>query len=133
MRFRAADALVAGGLSLDRVRESLPRVDAERVWVHRAPRWFRALWGRRITAVALPWGIYVHPDRLRAPLSELGPLMVHELAHIEQWRRLGPVRWLRAYLGDYLRLRRSGERHHAAYRGIGLEVEARDVSRRLTD
>lgn len=130
MRFRAGDGLLAGGLDPERVRAVLPRVDPQRVWVRPASRWFRLFWAPGITAVAMPWGIYVHPDRLRGP--GLGPLMVHELTHIEQWRRLGPWRWARAYLGDYLRHRRSGLRHHEAYLAIGLEVEARDTARALT-
>lgn len=88
------------------------------------------LWAPQITAVAMPWGIYVHPDRMSAPLEALGPLMVHELTHIQQWRRLGPLRWARVYFGDYLRGRRRGLSHHDAYRGISLEVEARDVAGR---
>ena len=81
--------------------------------------------------MALPWGIYVHPDRLRAPRGELGPLIVHELTHIEQWRRLGALGWFRSYVGGYIRNRRAGLAHHDAYRAIALEVEARDVARTL--
>lgn len=55
-------------------------------------------------------------------------LIAHELVHVEQWRRLGPVRFLREYLGDYVRARRDGLDHPAAYRAIRLEVEARTRS-----
>jgi hypothetical protein len=81
--------------------------------------------------MALPWGIYLAPRVLERPLADLGLLIVHELAHIEQWRRLGPIGWARSYLGDYLGSRRSGLRHHDAYRAVGLEVEARDTARAL--
>lgn len=131
MRFAIAEAVDAAGIDRAALAQALPRVDASRVPVWAAARWFRFFWARGITAVALPWGVYVHPDRLRAPLADLGPLMVHELTHIEQWRRMGAVGWLRSYLGDYLRERRHGQPHHAAYRAIGLEVEARGTAARL--
>ena len=79
--------------------------------------------------MAVPWGIYLDPAVAARPLAELGPLIVHELTHIDQWRRLGPIGWGRAYLGDYLRGRRGGLAHHEAYRAIGLEREARRVAR----
>lgn len=129
MRFRASEGLAAGGLTPEQVRAVLPRVDPDRVWVRPASRLFRMFWARGITAVALPWGIFVHPERLGGP--GLGPLMVHELTHIEQWRRLGPWGWARSYLGDYVRHRRAGMPHGDAYRSIGLEVEARDIARTI--
>ncbi|HSM02059.1 MAG TPA: hypothetical protein VK960_06440 [Acidimicrobiia bacterium] len=131
MRFSAAEAVDAAGMDRDLLADVLPRIDPSRVPVWAASRWFRIFWAKGITAVAMPWGIYLHPDRLDSPLDELGPLVVHELAHLDQWRRLGPLGWARAYLGDYLRGRRRGMRHHEAYRSIGLEVEARDVAGRL--
>ena len=131
-RFRAADALEAAGIPPERVRSILPRVDPHRVWVRVAPRWFMALWAPGITAVAMPWGIYVHPERLAVPIARLGTLMVHELTHIEQWRRLGPVGWAREYLGDYVAGRREGMGHSDAYRQIGLEVEARGTAHTVT-
>ncbi len=79
--------------------------------------------------MAMPWGIYVHPDRLQRP--DLGRLIVHELVHIDQWRRLGAVGWARSYMGDYFRGRRAGLKHHDAYRAIALEKEARDVASHL--
>ncbi len=100
-----------------------------RVPVYRAPWLLRLLWPRGIRAMALPWGVYLHPDVVDRPLGELGPLMVHELTHFEQWRRLGPIGWARSYLGDYLRGRRGGLGHHDAYRAVGLEREAREVAR----
>lgn len=52
-------------------------------------------------------------------------LIAHELVHVEQWRVLGPVRFLRGYLGAYVRARRAGLGHWDAYRAIPLEQEAR--------
>ncbi len=58
---------------------------------------------------------------------------MHELAHIEQWRRLRLIGWARSYLGDYLRGRRGGLDHSASYRQIGLEIEARDIAARVVN
>jgi hypothetical protein len=52
-------------------------------------------------------------------------LVAHELVHVEQWRELGVVQFLRVYLRDYLRGRRAGMTHWAAYRAISLEADAR--------
>lgn len=51
-------------------------------------------------------------------------LLRHELVHVEQWRRLGVVGFLRRYLGAYLVWRLRGHGHWDAYRRIPLEVEA---------
>lgn len=126
MSFWAQQALNAAGLDRERIAVALPLVHPSAVRVRTAPRWFRAFWARGMTAVAMPWGIYLHPDRLRRP--DIGRLIVHELTHIDQWRRLGPMGWARSYLGDYLRGRRAGLTHHEAYHAIGLEKEARDVA-----
>jgi hypothetical protein len=55
-------------------------------------------------------------------------LLAHELVHVEQWRTHGAVGFLRAYLGAYVRARRSGLGHWAAYRAIPFEAEARERS-----
>jgi hypothetical protein len=57
-------------------------------------------------------------------------LQLHELVHVEQWRRLGFLAFLRRYLGSYLRWRLRGHRHLGAYRRIPLEIEAEWRSRR---
>ncbi len=52
-------------------------------------------------------------------------LIGHELVHVEQWRRLGAVRFAVDYLGAYLRSRRAGLGHWDAYKAIPFEQEAR--------
>ena len=131
MRFRALEALTRADLDLERLTVALPTVDPATIQVHSASRVFRLFWAKGISAVAMPWGIYLHPDRLEGSAADVGRLMVHELTHIDQWRRLGAIGWARAYVGDYLRGRRSGLDHRRAYRAIGLEREARDVAARL--
>ncbi|MFP5318075.1 MAG: hypothetical protein ACLGI2_07240 [Acidimicrobiia bacterium] len=56
-------------------------------------------------------------------------LLRHEQEHVRQWRELGPLRFLRTYLGSYLRFRRLGFGHQAAYRLIPLEAEAEEAAR----
>lgn len=56
-------------------------------------------------------------------------LLLHELVHVEQWRRYGVVGFLRRYLGAYIRLRLRGYGHKEAYRRIPLEEEAERLSR----
>lgn len=51
-------------------------------------------------------------------------LLRHEEEHVRQWRELGYLHFLRQYLGAYLRWRRQGFGHVAAYRLIPLEVAA---------
>lgn len=56
-------------------------------------------------------------------------LLRHERVHVEQWRRLGVVGFLRRYVGAYLRWRLHGHGHWDAYRRIPLEIEADFLSR----
>lgn len=132
MRISAGEVLLRAGVDLDALSKDLPHVDPSRVPVWAAAGWFRLFWASWVTAVAMPWGIYLHPKRFAEDPTDLGPLMVHELAHIDQWRRLGVVRWVRAYLGGYRRSRRAGSSRRDAYLSIPLEVEARDLARRYT-
>ena len=52
-------------------------------------------------------------------------LIAHELVHVQQWRELGAARFLSRYLAAYVKGRRLGLGHWAAYRAIPFEVEAR--------
>jgi hypothetical protein len=58
-------------------------------------------------------------------------LLRHEEEHVRQWRELGYLRFLRQYLGAYVRWRRAGFGHQAAYRLIPLEVEAEEAADRF--
>jgi hypothetical protein len=57
-------------------------------------------------------------------------LLRHEREHVRQWRALGVVGFLAAYVRSYLGWRLRGYGHWAAYRRIPLEVEADWVARR---
>ena len=60
-------------------------------------------------------------------------LLAHELVHVEQYARLGAVRFLRRYLREYfanlVRLRS----HRRAYLAISLEAEARAEAARWAE
>lgn len=60
-------------------------------------------------------------------------LLRHEEEHVRQWRALGPVGFLRRYLGSYLAWRWRGYGHRAAYRLIPLEIEAYEAERRFLE
>ena len=70
-------------------------------------------------AITLP-GLIIIRRRAAADLA----LLAHEQVHLRQWRRLGPVGFLRRYLWAYLHWRLRGYGHWAAYRRIPLEIEA---------
>lgn len=129
--------LQTGNIDVARVRHHLRRVEPSRVRVSVAPSWFRLLWPKGIAAMCMAWGVYVTPEIMdryerRDRVESIGTLIAHELVHLEQWRRLGPIRHTIRYLGDYFvgRLRRL--RHWEAYRAIGLEREARYVAAVIT-
>ena len=133
----ATEMLTAGGIDPARVRHHLRRVDPDRAKVRVAPAWFRRFWGKGIAAVCMPWSIYVQPDIMRRyregdRVDTIATLIAHELTHLEQYRRLGPVRHGIRYAADYLMGRRRGLRHWDAYRAIGLEREARYVAAVIT-
>ncbi len=125
MPYPAIDALTASGIDLACVAELMPRVDPARVTVRRSARAFHAMWLPGIIAIAMPWGIYLEPATFAKPKRELGPLIVHELMHIEQYRRHGAVGHVARYLYDYVASRRRGSDHYEAYLEIRQEQEAR--------
>ena len=102
--------------------------DLDRVPIRRAPAWLTRVWGKRASAMTLPWGIYVDPRLLAGDRRMLGELLHHELVHVRQWRHMGVWGFLWRYLSEYWRGRRSGLTHHQAYLAISLEDEARRLS-----
>jgi hypothetical protein len=89
--------------------------------------------------------LVVGPAAPGASATTIGPVMVvrpaavddehllrHELEHVRQWREHGVVGFLVRYVGPYLRWRRRGYSHWAAYRRIPFEIEAEWIARRST-
>jgi len=68
---------------------------------------------------------------VRQQYADDARLLRHEEEHVRQWRELGALRFLRQYLGAYVRWRRQGFGHQAAYRLIPLEVEAEAAAERF--
>lgn len=121
--YQPSVVLKASGVSPEAACGATGLDDVDGVPIKPAPRWMKKLWRGPVAAMTLPWAIYVDPDQLRS--GDLGALIIHELVHVRQWQRLGAVRFVRAYLSDYLHARRSGLDHDAAYRNIRFEKEAR--------
>jgi len=129
----ADDLLRSAGIDPAGLRELMPRVDPAAVKVRVASPLFRRFWAKGIDAVSLPFGVFVEPSvmhrfRSGSDPERSGRLIVHELMHIEQYRRLGALRHVTQYVGDYLRGRRLRLGHWEAYRAIRLEVEAREAA-----
>jgi len=57
-------------------------------------------------------------------------LLRHELVHVRQWRRFGPLGFSARYLGSYLLWRSRRKGHRGAYLRIPMEIEADWVARR---
>jgi len=96
----------------------VPAVDRDRARIVTVPVWLPG-----ISATTLGRIVVVRRDRVSDRR-----LLAHELVHVRQWRELGAVRFVWAYLGEYAALRRSGLGHHDAYLGISFEVEARALA-----
>jgi hypothetical protein len=123
-------ALDTLGVDTNLLADVTPRVDPDRVPLRVAPPWFLRLWVKGIRAVTMPWAVYVHPDvaaQLTQPQDDddLALLMVHELMHVEQLRRLGVAPHTLQYVSDYVRGRIAGLGHWESYRRVRLEQEAR--------
>lgn len=112
--------LVAAGLPIGRVR------------IVRMPASLTKLLGSGVHAMTIGKTVFVHADHFDAVVSGGEPeLLAHELVHVRQWADRGAVRFLHAYVTDYLRLRMYGLDHRQAYRGIGIEDEAFTEARRI--
>jgi len=88
-------------------------------------RWVRLVAAPGADATTVGRTVFVRPG---AELSER--LRRHEYEHVLQYHRLGRVRFLARYLGEYLRWRLRRHGHRAAYRRISFEVRAEWRARR---
>lgn len=89
-----------------------------RAWMVVLPRWMRLLPSGGYEATTI--GRYVFLGRHD---PEPG-LLAHESVHVWQWARDGIFGFAWRYLSDYVRGRRRGLDHDAAYRAISYEQEA---------
>ncbi len=74
------------------------------------------------SGLAAPWGVYISRQ---VPEESVSQVLDHELVHIDQWRRLGRLRFVARYGCEYVTARLNGARHTEAYLQISLEQEAR--------
>ena len=118
-----------------------PQLDLPRIHVFTGPliRWWMKTFAFAATTVGR--FIVVTPDELRREADGrwwMTPrLLVHECTHVVQYQKAGMLRFLAAYLRDYVRL--MGERgwkpsaHKDAYRNLSVEVAARAAEAEYTE
>jgi hypothetical protein len=82
------------------------------------PWWLRLFLHRRTIAITLGRRIFI----AEGFASE--SLIRHELVHVRQAGQLGVMRFVWRYVAEYVRNRRRGMSHDAAYRAISFEAEA---------
>lgn len=75
--------------------------------------------------------IYFAPGAYRLDTHEGLALLAHEIAHCEQYRRLGTWRFRVQYLAGFARNLWRGKSRLQAYLDISFEIEARTVERRV--
>lgn len=73
------------------------------------------------------YNIYFAPGAYR--LDTIGglALIAHEIAHCQQYQKIGTWRFRARYLSAYFKNRLRGMDHLKAYRNIPFEIEAREV------
>src|SRR3954454_12027694 len=82
------------------------------------PWWLRPFLHRNAIAITLGRRIYIAAEHVS------DALLRHELVHVRQAGELGMARFLWRYVAEYVRNRRRGMTHDAAYRAISFEAEA---------
>ncbi len=106
-------------------------LDLSDVSIAMMPRWMQIVLGGSVGAITLGNSIFVAQDTYESVVSGKNPgLLVHELVHVDQWRREGTVAFLSRYMSEYVRNRMIGLDHRTAYRAISFEACAYDVSER---
>ena len=121
----AADVLALSGLEPG-------SFTTEGVSFRRMPVWLELTVGRQAVAMALLRTVFVRSDRYDDVVSGGDPeLVAHELTHVDQWITHGVVGFTVRYVRDYLALRSLGLSHRDAYRRIGFEWAAYDLSRHM--
>lgn len=102
-----------------------PELDLRRVAVR-----IGVPWPVRVFGAVAP-AAFAGPRRLYFKAGHFDPetvvglaIIAHELKHVEQYRRLGTVRFVVAYVREYLGNRRAGLSRAEAYRSVSFEREA---------
>ena len=100
-----------------------------RVCIRPMPSLATRLLGSNVAAITIGDSILVSEDLFQAVIDgDMTTLLRHELVHVAQWRDERALPFLWHYLGDYARNRLIGLDHAMAYRAIGHEAFAYQVS-----
>ncbi len=106
-------------------------LDLSEVSVRMMPHWMQIALGTSVAAITLGNSVFVAQDTYESVVSGKNQaLLIHELVHVDQWRREGSATFLSRYATEYVRNRMIGLDHRTAYRSIGFEIAAYDVSER---
>lgn len=89
------------------------------------PAWLRAFLRKNVLGIALGRRIYLSPHLLEEGEERFLEIIRHELAHVDQVRKLGLTRFLYRYVAEYVTNRRRGLAPDDAYAAISFEHEAR--------
>ena len=114
------------GLDSGTIVRLVGALDLTAVVIGPAPSWMRRLWRGPVAAMTLGNRVFLKSDDFSP--EQLRRLLVHEFVHVRQWQLAGSLRFLRRYLGDYVRGRLRGLDHQAAYSRIRYETEARHIA-----
>ena len=71
--------------------------------------------------------IYLRKGAFQPDTTDGLALLAHEIAHCQQYERVGTLRFLARYAWAYCRNRLRGMNHDAAYQNIPFEIEARMI------
>lgn len=127
----AGRILRAAGYDLEALREELAPIDPDKVNVWPASAIARSFWRAGITGITQWRWVLVHPAVLAGDRERLARLVIHELVHLGQFRRLGLARFMFRYVAEYLGGRLRGVGGREAYLAITAEREARETTERL--
>ena len=127
----AARILRESSYDLEELRALIGPVQPEAVNVWPASRWIRRFWRPGVAGVTQWRWVLVDPE-LFEDRDRLARLVIHELVHVRQFAQEGYARFMFRYGRDYLRGRFSGLAPRDAYLAIPSELEAREITSRLT-
>lgn len=128
----AARIIRKSSYDLEEVERLVHPVRPETINVWPASRWLQMLWRPGIGGVTQGRRIFVKPELLHGDRDRLARLVIHELVHVYQFRTSGYVAFMARYGRDYLKGLLSGMDRREAYLAIPAEVEARELTARVT-
>lgn len=127
----AGRILAESGYDSKELRSLLRPIRPEDVNVWPAAKWVRRFWRPGVGGVTQWRWVFVDPS-LFGDKDRLARLVIHELVHVRQFREQGYLRFMFRYVSDYWRARRGGMGKRDAYLAIPAEIEARELTVRVT-